>query len=196
MAAVSPGRGRDRNSVSAANVFRSVPAGLREDALSRSGFQPEHVLVAGYQLPMTRYSTFASAELFHHAVVERLEGKPQIAAAGLTNSLPASGFTGQAAYTIEGVPVANWKLTFASFGTVSGDYFRAMGISLLEGRYFTRDDRANTPLVIIVNASMAKHCWPGQRVIGKRMHVGNPRKGYPWATVVGGRSRYQVGGAG
>jgi predicted permease len=149
------------------------------------GFQPEHVLVAGYQLPMTRYSTFASAELFHRTVVERLEGKPQIGAAGLTNSLPASGFSGQAAYTIEGLPVATWKLTFANFGTVSGDYFRAMGIPLLEGRYFTRDDRANTPLVVIVNSSMAKHCWPGQSAIGERMHVGNPRKGYPWATVVG-----------
>jgi len=32
---------------------------------------------------------------------------------------------------------------------------------------------------------MAKHCWPGQSAIGKRMHVGNPRKGYPWATVIG-----------
>jgi putative ABC transport system permease protein len=32
---------------------------------------------------------------------------------------------------------------------------------------------------------MARHCRPGQSPIGKRMHVGNPRKGYPWATVVG-----------
>ena len=149
------------------------------------GFQPEHVLVAGYELPIARYSTFASAERFHRTVVERLEGKPQIAAAGLTNSLPASGFSGQATYTIEGLPVATWKLTFANFGTVSGDYFRAMGTPLLEGRYFTRDDRADTPLVVIVNSSMAKHCWPGQSAIEKRMHVGNPRKGYPWATVVG-----------
>jgi putative ABC transport system permease protein len=169
-------------------LLTSSGAFLRSFEKMRSvdpGFQPEHVLVAGYQLPTTRYSTFASAELFHKTLVERLEGKPQIAAAGLTNSLPASGFSGQAAYTIEGAPVANWKLTFASFGTVSGDYFRAMGIPLLEGRYFTRDDRANAPLVVIVNVSMAKHCWPGQRAIGKRMHVGNPRKGYPWATVIG-----------
>jgi predicted permease len=161
-------------------LLTSSGAFLRSFEKMRSvdpGFQPEHVLVAGYRLPMTRYSTFASAELFHKAVVERLEGKPQIAAAGLTNSLPASGFSGQAAYMIEGVPVANWKLSFATFGTVSGDYFRAMGIPLLEGRYFTREDRANAPLVVIVNASMAKRCWPGQGAIGKRMHVGNPKKG-------------------
>ncbi len=149
------------------------------------GFEPEHVLVAGYQLPINRYSTFASVELFHRAVVQQLEGKPQITAAGLTNSLPASGFSGQATYTIEGQPVATWKLSFANFGTVSGDYFQAIGNPLLAGRYFTRNDRSNTPLVVIVNASMAKHCWPGQSAIGKRLHAGNPRKGYPWATVVG-----------
>jgi hypothetical protein len=36
-----------------------------------------------------------------------------------------------------------------------------------------------------VNQSMARHSWPGQRAIGKRMHAGNPHKGLPWATVVG-----------
>jgi ABC-type antimicrobial peptide transport system permease subunit len=60
-----------------------------------------------------------------------------------------------------------------------------MGIPLLDGRIFTTEDRAGMPLVVIVNQSMAKHSWPGQGVIGKRMHVGNPHKGLPWATVIG-----------
>jgi len=60
-----------------------------------------------------------------------------------------------------------------------------MGISLLDGRTFTANDRANTPPVVIVNQSMAKHCWPGQSAVGKRMHGGNPKKDLPWATVVG-----------
>jgi predicted lysophospholipase L1 biosynthesis ABC-type transport system permease subunit len=38
---------------------------------------------------------------------------------------------------------------------------------------------------VIVNQTMAGHCWPGQRAIGKHLHVGNPKKGLPWATVVG-----------
>ena len=71
------------------------------------------------------------------------------------------------------------------FASIYGDYFRAMGIPLLDGRTFTMGDRSNAPLVVIVNQSMAKHCWPGQRALGKRMHVGNPKKGYPWATVIG-----------
>jgi putative ABC transport system permease protein len=83
------------------------------------------------------------------------------------------------------VPAENWKLQFAMFSVTYGDYFRAMSIPLIDGRYFTTDDRSNAPPVVIVNESMAKHSWPGQQAVGKRIHVGNPNKKYPWATVVG-----------
>lgn len=149
------------------------------------GFQPDHVLVAGYQLPLNQYSTDTSADAFNRAVVDRLTSKPGMIAVGITNFLPASGLYHGAAYTLEGEPVESWKLQFSMFATTYGDYFRAMGIPLLDGRYFTQDDRSDELLVVIVNQSMAKHSWPDQRAIGKRMHVGNPHKELPWATVVG-----------
>jgi putative ABC transport system permease protein len=149
------------------------------------GFRPDHVLVAGYQLPIHQYPDNASVDAFNHAVVDRLARKPGAVAVGITNILPASGFWGGSAYTIEGVPADRWKLQFSMFSIIYGDYFRSMGIPLLDGRTFTPDDRSNTPLVILVNQSMATHCWPGQRAVGKRMHVGNPKKDMPWATVVG-----------
>jgi predicted permease len=149
------------------------------------GFRPENVLVAGYQLPLQQYSTNDSADNFNHEVVDRLSRKPGILAVGISNVLPASGAPARAAYTIEGEPADSWKLKFSEFASIYGDYFQTMGISLMEGRYFTPEDRSNAPLVVIVNQSMAKHSWPGQRAIGKRMHVGNPHKGLPWAIVVG-----------
>ncbi len=149
------------------------------------GFRPDQVFVAGYQLPLNQYSTNASVDAFNHAVVDRLTSEPGVVAVGITNSLPASDSASGAAYTIEGVPAERWKLKFSNFAIIDGNYFRAMGISLLEGRSFTRDDRASAPLVVVVNQSMARHSWPGQRAIGQRMHVGNPKKGLPWATVVG-----------
>jgi len=149
------------------------------------GFHPDHVLVAGYQLPLNQYSTDASADAFNHAIVERLSSKPGITAVGITNILPASGAFGGAAYTIEDEPVDRWKLKFSMFAIVDADYFPAMGIPLIDGRYFTLDDRSSSVPVAIVNQTMARHCWPGQRAIGKRMHVGNPKKELPWATVVG-----------
>ena len=149
------------------------------------GFRPDHVLVAGYELPLRQYSTRASIEEFNREVVDRLSSKPGVIAAGITTNLPATGSFAESTYTIEGEPVDNWKLKFAPFSMIYGDYFRAMRIPLLDGRYFSNGDRPNSLPVVIVNHSMAKHCWPGQRAIGKRMHVGNPQKGLPWAAVVG-----------
>ena len=157
------------------------------------GFRSDHVLVASYQLPLNQYNTQTSAEAFNRSVVDRLTSKPGIAAVGITNILPASGLYGGVGYTIEGVPIDSWKLKFAMFAITYGDYFRAMSIPLLDGRYFTTDDRANSSLVLIVSQSMAEHSWPGQRAVGKRMHVGNPHKGLPWATVVGVVADTKVG---
>jgi putative ABC transport system permease protein len=148
------------------------------------GFRPDHVLVAGFQLPLKQYSTRALSDAFNRDISERLSNKPGIVAVGIADTLPESG-GGKSAYTIENEPIDRWKLKFAGFATTYGDYFRAMGIPLIEGRYFTPDDRSNAPLVMIVNQSMARHAWPGQSPLGKRMHAGNPKKGLPWATVVG-----------
>jgi putative ABC transport system permease protein len=149
------------------------------------GFRADHVLAAGYQLPLQQYATESAAGIFRRSLLERLKSKPGVVAVGMTNSLPASNGGGAAGYTIEGVPVSKWKLQFAAFAEVDGEYFRSMDIHLLEGRTFKDSDRADAPLVVMVNETMAKHCWPGQSPIGRRMHAGNPKKGMPWATVVG-----------
>jgi putative ABC transport system permease protein len=142
-------------------------------------------LVAGFQLPLNEYRTHPAADNFNRAVVERLSNKPGIADVGISNIVPGSNSFGRAAYTIESQPTEGWKLKFATFGSVYGDYFRSLGIALREGRTFNAGDRADAPLVAIVNRSMAEHYWPGQSAVGKRMHVGNPNKGLPWATIVG-----------
>ena len=157
------------------------------------GFRPDHVLVASYHLPRKQYSTQTSLDAFNQAVIDSFASKPGIVAVGITSSLPGSGGWGGAGFTIEGVPIARWKLEFAMFASVYGDYFRALDIPLIEGRTFTMNDRSNTPLVVIVNQSMAKHSWPNQQAIGKRMHVGNPKKAYPWAIVVGVVADTKVG---
>ncbi len=162
---------------------------LRSYAKMRSvdlGFRPDHVLVAGYQLPLKHYTTQASADAFNQAVLDGLSAKPGVVAAGISNILPGSGYSAAAAYTVEGVPASAWHLQFAQFAIVYGaDYFRTLDIRILEGRSFNQDDRADTMPVVMMNQSMAKHLWPGQSAIGKRIHVGNPKKPFPWATVVG-----------
>ena len=138
------------------------------------GFRPDQILVAGYQLPLNQYSTSASAETFSREAVARLSSKPGIVAVGMINAAPATGRYPMTAYTIEGKSTDGWKPEFAIFSVIFGDYFRVMGVPPLEGRYFNGDDRSDSQPVVIVNESMAKHCWPGQYAVGKRMHVGGP----------------------
>ena len=157
------------------------------------GFKPDRVLVAGFQLPLNQYRTYTAADNFNREVVDRLLSKPGIVSVGISNLVPGSNSYGRAAYTIEGQPIDGWKLQFATFGAVYGDYFKSLGIALLKGRTFTLADRAGAPLVAIVNRSMADHYWPGQSAVGKRMHVGNPKKGLPWATIVGVVANTKIG---
>jgi predicted permease len=149
------------------------------------GFHPDHVLVAGYLLPLNQYPIRASAETFSRDVVARLASKPGVVGVGMINAAPATSRYPMTAYTIEGRPTDSWKPEFAIFSVIFGDYFRVMGVRLLAGRYFNPDDRPDSPPVVMVNESMAKHCWPGQNAVGKRMHVGGPPMKSPWATVVG-----------
>jgi macrolide transport system ATP-binding/permease protein len=51
--------------------------------------------------------------------------------------------------------------------TVSPEYFKTMGVGIVEGRGFTTADRAGTPLVAMVNETMARAIWPGESAIGK-----------------------------
>ena len=136
------------------------------------GFRPNEVLVAGYQLPVLHYPTRSSVAAFHRAVTERLAAKPGVTAVGMGNTISLSGLIGGAAYTIEGEPVSQWTLKFSMFAITDGEYFQAMGIPLREGRFFTANDKADAPPVVILTKSMARHRWPGQSAIGMRMHVG------------------------
>jgi putative ABC transport system permease protein len=149
------------------------------------GFRPDHVLIAGYQLPEGQYSTESSIATFNREVVSRLAAQPATTAVGLANTLPDTGGGGLSGFTIEGTSISGWRLTFAAFIETYGDYFRALGIPIVAGRAFTVRDRSDAPLVCIVDQSMARKEWPNQNPIGKRMHIGNPKHPLPWATVVG-----------
>jgi putative ABC transport system permease protein len=150
------------------------------------GFRADHVLVAGYSLPSQQYRTQAAADSFNRSLVAKLEQLPGTTAAGMSNVLPASGFDGGSAFTVD-QPTGDRShgIRLAAFGMVFGDYFRAMGISLIHGRYLTLDDKQGAPLVVVVNRSLAEHFWPGADAVGRRLHIGPQEATTPWATIVG-----------
>jgi predicted permease len=150
------------------------------------GFQPDHTLVAGYGLPQKQYVTQSSVDQFNNELLRRLQSLPGVKSVGMTSFLPASGNNTNSAFLAEGyVPPKDQNLDLATTIEVDGDYFQAMGIPLLRGRFLSADDRASTQLVVVVNHKLAQQSWPGQDPIGKRLRIGTPAMQTPWATVVG-----------
>ena len=150
------------------------------------GFRPDHTLAAVYVLPRQQYATQSAIEQFSENLLQNLRQLPGIDAAGITSLLPAAGNNGGIAFTIDGyVPPKGSGLNMSSMSLVLGDPFRALGIRLLRGRWFTEADKADSQLVAIVNQKIAQHYWPGQDPIGKRLRRGMPETATPWMTVVG-----------
>ena len=150
------------------------------------GFRIDHMLTANYNLPQEQYATQAAIDTFNSTLLGRLERLPGVEAVGITSYLPASGMVRNSTFVADDyVPPKGAGLEVAWPSQVMGDYFRAAGIPLLQGREFTPADREKAPLVCIVNRMLAEHFWPGQDPIGKRLRWGMPEAPSPWITVVG-----------
>lgn len=151
------------------------------------GFRPDHVTIAAYALPRQSYSTQAYVDSFNNRLLEQLRQLPGVESVGLTSTLPTSGgfFS---VFMVDGYVDPRGPDRFetnASPSLVIGDYFKAMGIPLIRGRYFTESDNANNQLVVIVNREFARHYWPHEDPIGRRIRLGTLKSRTPWMTVIG-----------
>jgi len=98
------------------------------------------------------------------------------------NRLPLTEFSGMSSIEFERANQEPRILEATDETTTTPDYFRAMGIPLLQGRSFTEQDTTNAPLVVVLDDRVARLAWPGESPIGKRVRGGPHR---PWAQVVG-----------
>jgi putative ABC transport system permease protein len=158
------------------------------------GFRPDHAIAARYSLPKKQYPVQSAADEFNDELLRRLGQLPGVSAVGLTTRLPASDIHSNSAFVVEGfVPPKGTSLMLGTPSLVEGDYFKAMGISLLAGRFFTPEDKLGSQMVVIVNHKLAEHYWPGQSAVGKRMRMGLQETPTPWLVVVGEVSDVKLG---
>jgi predicted permease len=158
----------------ALSVFLLVGAGLTVRGFiglqnTNVGFQTDHLLMIGVQLPSQRYATWDQRVAFTQGLLERAAAIPGAQAAAIGNGgLPFGG--PRSAYTIQGVPETGRGPIMV--GLISPDYARAMGIPLLAGRGLTAQDMSRAERVALINQAASK-LWPGgQSPIGKQIHLG------------------------
>jgi predicted permease len=141
------------------------------------GLDPDRALIVRTTLNRERYASPDRRHAVERAIETRLASLSGAAAVALTTHVPLADER-QIGFVIDGHP--RDELHWADNALVSGDYFRAMGISLLSGRTFSNLDTPRSPLAAIVNQSMASQFWPREDPIGK---------GFEWGgrhlTVVG-----------
>lgn len=149
------------------------------------GFEEKNLLTMNIALPRQKYKDRVQANAFFDRLLERIGNLPGVIAKGGVDPLPMSGSDGTTGVLIEGRPmesVANRPEVGER--QVTPGYFQAMGIPLLEGRPFASEDRADTPLVIIVNEALARRFFPSEHALGKRLGLEENGK-LNWAEIVG-----------
>jgi predicted permease len=149
------------------------------------GFEPQRAIAMSVFPPGLSAN---SRNAFYDAELERVKSLPGVESAAEVDALfELRGVSNLGLRAIEGrTPEPRERWTPLSWVAVRGDYFQAMGTSLLRGRYFGPEDGPHSSLVAIIDESMAKRYWPNENPIGKRFKGQDPRgQNDDWLTVVG-----------
>jgi predicted permease len=122
-------------------------------------------------------------ESFYLALLERIRRTPGVESASLTQLTPMGGglYLSQASVTLPSGEVREKDIIDPA---VAPDYFRTIGVPLLEGRDFTADDKEKAPMVCILSRSAAQYFFPGQDPVGQMLTMGTEAKD-PKARVIG-----------
>jgi putative ABC transport system permease protein len=163
-------------------LFRSFVGVLHTDI----GFHPENILTV--QLGLTNSTSPSKTAQFYRDVIQRIAEMPGVrAVGGAGNLFFLEEKRTHALRQVEGrppEPKSSW--TPLVWTQISGDYFQAMGIPVLAGRYFNHHDGPATPPVAIVNETLARRYWRGENPVGRRLKGFDPRgRNDDWVTVVG-----------
>jgi putative ABC transport system permease protein len=170
------------------SVVLMMGAGLMVKSLSRLqqqdvGVVVERLLAFDVAIPEARYDSDDSVRAFYRNALERVRGIPGVRAAGATNLLPLYQYGSNSYFDVEGkILWAKNEGPLAEVRVVDGDYFEAMGIPLLRGRYLTAQDDEQSPKVIVVNEALAERCWPDEDPIGRHL-LSLDEEGDRWRVV-------------
>jgi putative ABC transport system permease protein len=123
---------------------------------------------------------------FFKQLVDGIQNRQAITAAGAVSVLPLTGNTEDWAFSVENYLPANGRPTVTEQTRfVEGRYFQALGIPLQKGRLFEASDNAGAARIAIISEAFARKYWKDDEPIGKRIRLATQRGDSPWITVVG-----------
>lgn len=146
------------------------------------GFAADSVLASVVLPAAERYPDGERRGLFFRRVLDAVRELPGVENAGTVNALPFSGENHGGTVSAAEGPGG----TVAEINVAGGEYLQAMGVRLLEGRFFREEDMEAGGDAALVSGLIARRLWPGESAVGRRICVyctpENPRN---WKRVVG-----------
>jgi putative ABC transport system permease protein len=161
----------------AQNLYR-----LQQDDL---GFDPHNLIAMQIALPEDPFAQATPRIHLVEQMVQRVRALPDVEGVGITNIFPLTDGGQLTAFIREGDPEDPEHTRIINHYVVSPGYFEMMGIPLLRGRVFTRQDDAGSLPVVILSRNLAQRHWPDQDPIGQRVRRATGDPDAPWLTVVG-----------
>jgi len=150
-----------------------------------AGYNPTNVLTANIPFNFSKYQGDKELVGFIDRVTNKLENTPGILGVGINSGAPLAA--GQHPFNqnfiIEGrQQSARDALPVADVNYISPACFKLLGIPLISGRFFSPHDNADSPRVVIISQSLARHYFPNEDPLDKRVSGDN---GEHWIKVVG-----------
>ncbi len=149
-----------------------------------TGIRTERLVTFDVSPTGERYKDPAQVSAFYRDLLERLRPVRGVQSITATNHLPMYRFGNNGEMQREGGnPWAPGDAPLVEYNYVGGNYFRTMGIPLLQGRVFDQRDQPKSAPVIVVSRAMAEKFWPGENPIGKRVAPADTTT--TWFSVIG-----------
>jgi predicted permease len=153
------------------------------------GFTTDHVLSMQVAANGPRYKEDKAVVQFYKEIGDRIAHLPGVKTEGQVSALPLTGAVGWGGINVEGyLPPPGQELQ-VDIRIASTDYFSAMDIALVKGRFFSEHDTADAMQVAIIDENFARRFWPHDDPIGKHLWF-DPKKPITIAGVVGVVKQY------
>jgi len=171
-----------------------VGAGLLVRSFARlqhvpPGFSTDHIISMQVVATGPTYRQDRAVVQFDQQVEDRIAHLPGVQSVGETSVLPLTGAVGWGGINVEGYMPRPGQELQVDLRTASTDYFRTMGIPLVQGRFFSEYDRADSQRVAIIDEKFARRFWPKGDAVGKHLWF-DPKKPIAIAGVVGVVKQY------
>ncbi|MEN9404942.1 MAG: Macrolide export ATP-binding/permease protein MacB, partial [Verrucomicrobiota bacterium] len=141
----------------------------------------DSVVTAQVALNGSRYEKDDARVRFWYDFVGRAQALPGVTAAAITSKLPLEGGSNTNALVNDETYDPTQKRMQVERSSVTEDYFKAMGLRILQGRSLLPEDREGEIRGVVVNQACVDKAWPNKNPIGEILRGNNPGK--PWYTV-------------